>query len=253
MAQEFKRQYRDIAKLIREMLLTGVYKEGERLPPERNFAEQMGVGRSVIREALLMLEIEGHVAVRKGSGVYVLPPAPQQEEMAPNNFGPFEILQARQLLESNIAEFAASQVTATDIHNLRSALTAEQHDLEQNVDGNEDGDKRFHQIIAEATHNSLLVGLWRQSWECRENNRMWQQLHERIATHEYRREWLKDHQAILSAMQKKDPVAAKMAMWQHLENVKQRLMSLSDIDAPEFDGYLFESYPITTQNQSTVE
>jgi GntR family uxuAB operon transcriptional repressor len=73
---------------------------------------------------------------------------------------------------------------------------------------------------------------------------MWQQLHERISSKEYRREWLKDHQLILAALQKKDAAAAKLAMWTHLENVKLRLMALSDVDAPEFDGYLFGSWPI---------
>jgi len=43
---------------------------------------------------------------------------------------------------------------------------------------------------------------------------------------------------------KKDPEAAKKAMWQHLENVKNRLMELSDSDDPNFDGYLFSSYPV---------
>lgn len=247
MSQESKRQYRDIADVIRTMLQTGIYHEGDRLPPERNFAEQLGVGRSVVREALLMLEIEGFVAVKKGSGVYVLPaPTPVTVPVAtPNNFGPFEILQARQLLESNIAEFAASQVTAADIKKMRAALEAEKRDLE--IDGSEDGDMNFHAAIAEATHNNLLIELWRQAWTCRQGNPMWQQLHERIVSHEYRREWLNDHQSILAAMQKKDPATAKLAMWKHLENVKQRLMALSDVDAPEFDGFLFESYPITTQ------
>ena len=45
-------------------------------------------------------------------------------------------------------------------------------------------------------------------------------------------------------MIKKDPAAAKEAMWQHLENVKQRLLELSDVDDPNFDGYLFNSYPV---------
>ncbi|MDE9499987.1 FCD domain-containing protein, partial [Xenorhabdus bovienii] len=72
----------------------------------------------------------------------------------------------------------------------------------------------------------------------------WMKLHSRITNTDYRREWLNDHQAILAAMVKKDPVAAKQAMWQHLENVKQRLLELSDVDDPDFDGYLFESYPV---------
>ena len=45
-------------------------------------------------------------------------------------------------------------------------------------------------------------------------------------------------------MQKKDPVLARKAMWQHLENVKQKLFELSDVDDPNFDGYLFNLSPV---------
>ncbi|SIP91118.1 transcriptional regulator, GntR family [Aeromonas sp. RU39B] len=243
MNTEVKRQYREVGEFLKQELASGHYSIGTRLPPERDIAEQLGVGRSVVREALIMLEIEGFVEVRKGSGIYVIAiPDADNTTSRSRMMGPFELLQARQLLESNIAEFAALQVTPSDIQKMRAALEAERRDLESGE--GEDGDRDFHQAIAEATHNNLLVDLWQHSWESRDNNPMWQHLHERIASYEYRQEWLKDHQAILAAMQKKDPAAAKLAMWTHLENVKQRLMELSDVDAPEFDGYLFASYPV---------
>lgn len=243
MSVEVKRQYREVGEFIKEELASGKYALGSRLPPERDIAEQVGVGRSVVREALIMLEIEGFVEVKKGSGIYVIA-IPSELNFSPNDtvMGPFELLQARQLLESNIAEFAAIQVTPSDIQKMRAALEAERRDVESGE--GEEGDMNFHLAIAEATHNNMLVALWRQSWVSRENNPMWQHLHDRIATTEYRKEWLNDHVAILSAMQKKDPAAAKLAMWTHLENVKQRLMELSDVDAPEFDGFLFGSYPV---------
>ena len=106
------------------------------------------------------------------------------------------------------------------------------------------GDEQFHISIAEATHNSVLVDMLKNSWERREQSPMWQKLHSRIIGHDYRQEWMEDHTRILAAMQRKDPVMAKSAMWQHLENVKQRLLELSDIDDPNFDGYLFNSNPV---------
>lgn len=243
MSVEIKRQYREVGELLKQELASGKYPPGSRLPPERDIAERFGVGRAVVREALIMLEIEGYVAVRKGSGIYALTmPATLQQQSEALMIGPFELLQARQLLESNIAEFAALQVTPADIKKMRAALDAERQDIESG--GGEDGDKLFHQAIAEATHNNMLLALWKQCWNNREENPMWRQLHERITSNAYRREWLNDHQAILAALQKRDAAAAKLAMWRHLENVKQRLMTLSDVDAPEFDGYLFESWPV---------
>ncbi|MGL6019826.1 MAG: FCD domain-containing protein, partial [Gibbsiella quercinecans] len=78
-----------------------------------------------------------------------------------------------------------------------------------------------------------------------ENNPMWMQLHSRLINNDYRKEWLTDHKQILSALVKKDPAAAKLAMWQHLENVKNRLLEFSDVDDINFDGYLFESWPLS--------
>lgn len=240
---EVKRQYREVGEYLKEELASGKYAIGTRLPPERDICDQIGVGRSVVREALIMLEIEGYVEVRKGSGIYVIAlPESASDDEPKIVMGPFELLQARQLLESNIAEFAALQVTPTDIHKMRAALETEKKELASGE--GENGDMLFHKAIAEATHNNMLVELWSLSWTSRENNPMWQQLHQRISGLEYREAWLQDHLAILSALQKKDSLAAKRAMWIHLENVKQKLMALSDVDSPEFDGFLFTSYPV---------
>ncbi|KHA57699.1 transcriptional regulator [Aeromonas hydrophila] len=238
MNDEAKRQYREIGDLIKSEIISGKYSIGSKLPPERDIADSFSIGRSVIREALIMLEIEGYVEVKKGSGIYVISTRSScNESQIINLIGPFELLQARQLLESNITEFATLQATPSDIKVMKAALEMEIEGLEMGK--NEDGDMKFHQAIAEATHNSMLVTLWRQAWECRVNNPMWQHLHKRIATNEYQLEWLDDHKKILSAMQRKNSSAAKYAMWSHLENVKIRLMELSDIDAPEFDGFYF--------------
>ena len=244
---EPKRPYQEVGFALRKQLAEGQYQIGERMLPEREIAEQLGVSRTLVREALIMLELDNLIEVRKGSGVYIinLPSTQQAKKPAERNLaGPFEILQARQLLESNIAEFAARQVTPQDIMAMKKALRKESLDVIDGVD--EQGDKDFHFAIAQATHNSMLVELLKQAWAWRENNPMWQQLHSRIVDNSYRKEWLVDHQLILNAMVHKDPLAAKRAMWQHLENVKQTLMSLSDVEHPDFDGFLFESYPVET-------
>ncbi|MBJ6954712.1 GntR family transcriptional regulator, partial [Vibrio cholerae] len=77
---------------------------------------------------IIMLELENLVEVKKGSGVYVINiPSKNnaRENVISDDAGPFEMLQARQLLESNIAEFAATQVTPGDIVKVRAALKLE--------------------------------------------------------------------------------------------------------------------------------
>lgn len=247
-----KRPYQEIGLILREQLIEGRYQVGDRLPPEREIADQLNVSRTVVREAIIMLELEQLVEVKKGSGVYVLtiPTLPQtQDNVVRDDVGPFEMLQARQLLESNIAEFAAVQVTPNDIQRMRAALELERRELAEGCTESQ-GDEQFHLAIAAATQNSVLVEMLKHSWDRREQSPMWKRLHSRITEVTYRAEWLDDHAAILAALQRKDPIAAKQSMWQHLENVKQRLLALSDIDDPNFDGYLFNSNPVILLNQS---
>ncbi|POT56146.1 GntR family transcriptional regulator [Citrobacter amalonaticus] len=244
------RPYQEVGAMIRDLIVRTPYTPGERLPPEREIAEMLNVTRTVVREALIMLEINGLVEVRRGAGIYVLDNAGEagmeSEDVSHcNDAGPFELLQARQLLESNIAEFAALQATREDISKMRQALLLEERELASSAPGgSESGDMQFHLAIAEATHNSMLVELFRQSWEWRENNPMWIQLHRHLDDTHYRKAWLGDHKQILVALIKKDARAAKLAMWQHLENVKQRLMEFSNVDDLWFDGYLFDSWPL---------
>ena len=233
------RPYQEVGALIRDLIVKTPYRPGDRLPPEREIAEMLDVTR------------KGLVEVRRGAGIYVLDNAAGEgaAESADmnhcNDAGPFELLQARQLLESNIAEFAALQATREDIIKMRQALQLEERELASSAPGgSESGDMQFHLAIAEATHNSMLVELFRQSWQWRENNPMWIQLHRHLGDTHYRQEWLVDHKRILAALIKKDARAAKLAMWQHLENVKRRLLEFSNVDDIYFDGYLFDSWPL---------
>jgi len=238
------RLYQKIGLALQERIKAGEFKIGDRLPPERDIAEAMQVSRSVVREAIVMLELKGLVNVRKGSGVYVdkLFSANQLHSVNSSceisDIGPFELIQARQVLESQIASFAAMNVTKNDISKLREALDTELIQLETG-NSDYDGDKMFHLTIAEASQNSVLSDIVRDLWLRREQSPMWRHLHSRITDVSYRTAWLEDHEVILRALKRKDPEAARKAMWDHLENVKQTLLELSDIDDPLFDGFLF--------------
>lgn len=239
-----KRLYQEIGLGLQKRIADGEFAIGDRLPPERDIAEALDVSRSVVREALIMLELQGLVEVRKGSGVYVIKLPNQQtvdqdpETNRNSDVGPFELLQARQVLESQIASFAATNVTKNDISRLKTYLEQERENLENHHEDYE-GDRMFHLTIAEASQNSVLIDIIRDLWRRREESPMWQQLHTRIKGNDYRYQWLEDHGKILLALQKRDPEGARAAMWQHIENVKQTLFELSDVDDPAFDGYLF--------------
>ncbi|MGM5972066.1 GntR family transcriptional regulator, partial [Vibrio parahaemolyticus] len=79
---EPKRPYQEIGLVLRQELINGRYVVGDRLPPERDIAERLDVSRTVVREAIIMLELENLVEVKKGSGVYVIniPSQPNSRE-----------------------------------------------------------------------------------------------------------------------------------------------------------------------------
>lgn len=244
------RTYIKVGNDLKKEILQGKYKIGERLPTEREISERFKVSRTIVREAIVMLEVEQFVTVKKGSGVYVAKLADdiskEKKEISKLiDIGPFELLQARQILESNIAELAAQVVTKKDIIKLKKILDKEQLQLMENSK-DYTADRDFHLTIAEITQNDVLIRIQQDLWEYRFNNAMWDQLHSRILENNYRHLWLEDHQNILSAIQRKDSYAAKKMMWQHLENVKVKLFELSDVEDPMFDGYLFNINPIIT-------
>lgn len=238
-----KRRYREIAVRLQEDIAKGVYAVGDKLPAERELADIFTASRPTVREAMIMLEILGLVQVRLGSGVYVLardPSFPLHRASLVDDVGPFELLQARQLIESDVAAFAAVQTTKSDIARIREALDQERAALEAGQN-DYDGDETFHLLIAEATQNTVLYETVRDLWLRRNRSAMWQQLHKRIFVTEYRRVWLDEHQAILSALRSRNPQAARNAMWQHLQHVRETLLKVSDIEDPAFDGFLFDT------------
>lgn len=233
-----KRRYQEIAELLARRIAEGGYKPGDKFPTERQISLELGISRSLVREAFIMLEIEGYLDVRKGSGSYVATGEKISLNVPKSDFGPFELLQARQLLESSIAGFAASTITKNDIVQLRETLELERKAIEK---GEEDyaADRQFHLLIAEATQNSVLVAQVEDLWDKRETSSMWARLHDRIFDLSYRAKWLDDHAEILEALRHRNSEKARQAMWQHLENVRLTLLELSDVGDPDFDGYLY--------------
>ncbi|MBP2168388.1 GntR family hexuronate regulon transcriptional repressor [Erwinia toletana] len=249
---ESRRLYQQLAAELKRRLEAGDYAVGDKLPAERIIAEETGVSRTVVREAIIMLEVEGYVEVRKGSGIHVVSNQ-QKKSVTPHsqlefaNFGPFELLQARQLIESNVAEFAATQVTRQDIMQLM-----EIQEQARNEDRFRDSawDMKFHVQIAQATQNSALAAIVEKMWLHRLYNPYWLKLHEHIDDKSIE-SWCDDHDRILKALMRKDPAASKLAMWQHLENTRQMLFRATSDDF-EFnvDRYMFAENPVITLEKS---
>jgi GntR family uxuAB operon transcriptional repressor len=210
------RLYRQVADKIEAMIAHDAIPAGERLPSERDLASRLAVSRASLREALIALELSGIVEVRGGSGVYVSGKADLAIALAEAGPGPFEVLSARRLIESEVAAIAARVATDGAIDAiLRAVEEMERHHDDYGT--NEQLDRNFHLAIANATGNSALVGVMNYLWNQR--GRLWHKLKEHFQTEELRTETLADHRQIFQAIASHDPQAARQAMRAHLERV----------------------------------
>lgn len=221
-----QRLYQHVASVIKDRIENNEYSVGSKLPAERLLADEMKVSRTVIREAIIMLEVEGFVDVRKGSGIHVISKTPTHSVVAAaspvlefSQCGPFELLQARQLIESHIAEFAATQATKEDILKL---MEIQRNARQEDRFRDSQWDLKFHMQVAASTHNSAMVIIVEQMWSQRLRNPYWLKLHEHIDNRSID-SWCDEHDKILQALAHRDPKAARKAMWQHLENTKNAL------------------------------
>lgn len=82
---EPRRLYQQLAADLKERIEQGVYLVGDKLPAERFIADEKNVSRTVVREAIIMLEVEGYVEVRKGSGIHVVSNQPRHQQIIWNS------------------------------------------------------------------------------------------------------------------------------------------------------------------------
>ncbi|HBO24550.1 MULTISPECIES: transcriptional regulator ExuR [unclassified Providencia] len=241
-----QRLYQQIAALVKERIENNEYPVGTKLPAERLLSDEMNVSRTVIREAIIMLEVEGYVDVRKGSGIHVISNLSNNSVKAENGLefshcGPFELLQARQLIESHIAEFAATQATKEDILKL---VEIQKNARKEDRFRDSQWDLKFHMQVAASTHNSAMVVIVEQMWSQRLRNPYWIKLHEHIDNRSIE-SWCDEHDKILQALAHRDPKGARQAMWLHLENTKKMLFNATSDDFEfNMDRYIFADSPI---------
>jgi DNA-binding FadR family transcriptional regulator len=212
---EPRRLYRQIADQIARLIEAGEFARGARLPAERELASLLGVSRTSVREAVISLEIAGLVEVRVGTGIYVTG-GPAGSTVADKGPGPFELLNARKLVEGEIAALAASNATAQDLASLGAAVQR----MTTHIDDfavREASDRDFHLGIAKATGNGSLElvveGLWNQRAE------LWGRMQQHFHTESLARQTIRDHAAILAAVAARDPDAARAAMHRHIGRV----------------------------------
>jgi len=218
---EPRRLYRQIADQISALISDGEYAPGARLPAERDLAKQLGVSRPSVREALIALEVEGLLDVRVGSGIYVTQPGEQRRRDAlQGDSGPFEVIRARWLIEGECAALAAKHAGRAQLAAIRAAH-ADLVEASKRDHNPLDTDRRFHVNIAEASGNSALVLLVQTLWDQRMGP-LYRSLERKLEYPKMAAETVREHQAIVSAIVRRDARAARGAMRRHMNQTHAR-------------------------------
>jgi GntR family transcriptional repressor for pyruvate dehydrogenase complex len=214
-----RRLYHQIADQLRDLIRQGRYVIGSRLPPERELAQQLGVSRPSVREALIALEIAGCVEVRMGAGIYV---RGSGDSMGTSGLGesPLELMQARVVLEGGLMPQACARATPQGLAAVRAAVD-EMRDAMAAGRPALDADRRFHQAVAALAGNSVLERLVGELFNGRYSP-MSLQLSALADTHQNWEDALREHERVLHALEAHDPLAAQAAMRVHLFNAQER-------------------------------
>jgi DNA-binding FadR family transcriptional regulator len=234
-----RQRYEQIADLLLADLRRGVLQPGERLPGERQLAEHYGVGRASIREALAALVVRGLVQTRQGAGSFFVADALERLARAddagaalaglglPADAGPAAVLEARRILEPEIAALAARRASADPEV---EALLAIMEDNQDPSDPQQrrrwsDADRRFHRQFAVATANPVLLAIAEHLAELMDQP-LWQQLRdESIAVPGRTTLQLAEHRLIAAAVAEGDADGARLNASRHIDRAR-RYMAL---------------------------
>ena len=206
-----------LAQLRQHVAATGL-KAGDRLPPERELADRLGVSRASIKQAIVVLEVQGLVDVRHGGGTYLvkdtLDTEPVETLVERRRRLP-DVLDAREALETKLAALAAARRTDANLADIDAALEAMQRQVE-NGDLGEDGDRRFHAAVTAAAHSEILAEFMREI-----SDQIAESRHESLQQPGRPQRSLGQHQRIAEAIRSGDPKGAERAMRRHLGTVSR--------------------------------
>jgi GntR family transcriptional repressor for pyruvate dehydrogenase complex len=216
------RLYEQIVQQVEESIRKGVMKPGDQLPPERELAQQFGVSRTAVREAVKALREKGHVEAYPGRGTFITDGTSHAIKQSLDRMirigqpeGSGYLAEVREILEPEIASLAAVRADAQDIAAMREPI-AVMDEARKDSDAFIEADLDFHLALAEAAANPLILSLIDSIVGLLREQRM------RIFLVEGGPERGQyHHKRILEAIEHHDPVGAREAMKAHLRQVRK--------------------------------
>ena len=210
--------YQEVARQL-ERRITQDLKPGDRLPPERQLVQMLGVSRGSVRDAIRSLELMGLLEPRQGVGTVVCDPGaspahPLANALIAKRKMIAELLDVRKIIEPPLAARAALHASADEIADMENILKRQAAKVRRGDPGIEE-DAEFHYSIALASNNSVILKVVDVLMDLLRETR------ERSLQGEGRQEnSLAGHQRILLALKRGDAAAAEAAMRQHVQEVE---------------------------------
>jgi DNA-binding FadR family transcriptional regulator len=211
----------DIAGVLRKQIASARFAQNDRLPPERTLAEQFGVARGTIREALKRLEGTGFVERRPGSGTYVTYSERDETRSIVETTRPLELIDARFAVEPHMVRLAVLHATEFDLAKTEAHLLA----MEACNDAISfaDADDRFHLALARCTQNALIVWMMEKMHEVR-SHAQWARMRTITLESDIIALYNRQHRGIVEAIRSRDAEAAGRLMKEHLETARRSLV-----------------------------
>lgn len=206
-------------KKIRKIITSRGYEHGQRLPPERALAEELGITRNALREALSVLEYEGVIWRHVGRGTFVGPNTQSTDiDIRPliENVSPAEIMDLRLILEPKIAAMASLRASTQDVERIQAAARGF-----KNATGFEETEKwdlLFHETIAQATKSHLIKSVFNMVNQLREGG-VWGQMKKSSLTPDWCKKYASQHIKIVDAIRDHNPSLVEELMFDHLQTV----------------------------------
>lgn len=218
-----------IAASLERRILEGSLKSGDRLPPERELAVELGVSRPSLREAIQKLASKGMVQSRQGGGTFVTDVLgasfsdPWQDMMGKHPNLREDMLEFRRMLEGQAAEWAAERATEADMQRLTQTFSVLQEAfVDDDAQQRSDADIAFHQAIGDAAHNVLIGHLSGALLNLMHDN-IRLNLGELKSVPAANRLLIGQHEAIFNAIRDGKPQAARSAAETHIDFVRETL------------------------------
>lgn len=207
-----------------ELIMQENLKPGDKLPNEYELSQQLGVGRSTLREAVGSLKARNILEVRQGAGTYVSKNMGIHEDPLGFQFIKNtreltkDLFTLRSILEPEVAILAAQNRKEEDLETLKSICTSIEQALEEDSDLHFELDIEFHSKIAKMSNNIAMIHLIPVI------NQSITLYNHYYTTEQSKVEMVESHREIYQAILEQDVVGARYAMQYHMLNIRKKLV-----------------------------